>query len=107
MKIHNVFHVDRLIPFNETQEYGVAYPQPPPELIDGEEEYEVEEILDDRIKPRTCNQKQYYMKWKGYAQSENSWVDKKDLRATPVDYPTPPLSPNQITLLDPKQPFAP
>jgi len=82
MKIHDVFHVDRLIPFTETQEYGVAYPQPPPELIDGEEEYEVEEILDDRIKPRTRNQKQYYVKWKGYAQSENSWVDEKDLHAS-------------------------
>src|SRR5258707_2275804 len=30
-----------------------------------------------------------------------------ELRTTPVDYPTPSLSPNQITLLDPKQPFAP
>ncbi len=82
MKIHNVFHVDQLIPFTETQEYGKAYPQPPPELIDGEEEYEVEEILDDRIKPRTRNQKQYYIKWKGYAQSENSWVDEKDLHTS-------------------------
>jgi len=82
MKIHNVFHVDRLIPFTETQEYGKAYPQPPHELIDGEEEYEVEEILDDHIKPRTRNQKQYYVKWKGYAQSENSWVDEKDLHAS-------------------------
>src|SRR5260370_20529609 len=33
------------------------------------------------------------------------WTRK--LCATPVDYPTLPLSPNQITLLDPKQPFAP
>src|SRR5258708_8113824 len=31
----------------------------------------------------------------------------RELPATPVDYPTPSLSPNQITLLDPKQPFAP
>jgi len=30
-----------------------------------------------------------------------------ELHTTPVDYPTPSLSPNQITLLDPKQPFAP
>ncbi len=30
-----------------------------------------------------------------------------ELCATPVDYPTQPLSPNQITLLDLKQPFAP
>ena len=48
MKIHNVFHVDLLIPYQETDAYGTAYPQPPPELIDGEEEYEVEEIIADR-----------------------------------------------------------
>ena len=37
-KIHNVFHMDLLIPHKETQAYGEAYSQPPPELIDGEEE---------------------------------------------------------------------
>jgi chromodomain-containing protein len=26
MKIHDVFHVDQLIPFTETQEYGKVYP---------------------------------------------------------------------------------
>jgi chromodomain-containing protein len=55
-----------------------VYLQPPPELIDGKE-YEIEEILDDCIKPRTHDLKQYFVKWKGYAQSENSWVNKKDL----------------------------
>jgi chromodomain-containing protein len=82
MKIHNVFHVDQLIPFTETQEYSKAYPQPPPELIDGEEEYEIKEILDNCVKPRTHNLKQYFAKWKGYAQSENSWVNEKDLHTS-------------------------
>src|SRR5260370_37897648 len=40
-----------------------------------------------------------------YGLSFPVWM--RELRATPVDYPTQPLSPNQITLLDPKQPFAP
>src|SRR5712692_2126388 len=31
----------------------------------------------------------------------------REFRAAPVAYPTPSLTPNQITLLDPKQPFAP
>jgi chromodomain-containing protein/p58 integrase-like protein len=82
MKIHDVFHVNQLIPFTKTQEYGKAYLQPPSELIDGEEEYEIEEILNDCIKLRTCNLKQYFVKWKGYAQSENSWVNEKDLHAS-------------------------
>jgi chromobox protein 5 len=50
-------------------------------LIDGEEEYKIEKILDNRIKPRTHNLKQYFVKWKGYAQSENSWINEKDLHA--------------------------
>src|SRR5258708_36251284 len=40
-----------------------------------------------------------------YGLSLPIWTHK--LCATPVDYPTQPLSLNQITLLDPKQPFAP
>jgi hypothetical protein len=43
-----VFHVDLLTPYHEIEEHGVNYHQPPPELIDGEEEFEVEEIIDER-----------------------------------------------------------
>ena len=45
--MHNVFHVDYLIPHHETDTYGEQYSQPPPELIDGQEEYIIEEILND------------------------------------------------------------
>jgi chromodomain-containing protein len=51
-------------------------------LIDEKKEYKIEEILDDCIKPRTYNLKQYFVKWKGYAQLKNSWVNKKDLHAS-------------------------
>jgi hypothetical protein len=78
MKIHNVFHIDLLIPYNETEAYGETFSQPPPELIDGEEEFEVEEIIAHRIKYR---KKQYLVKWKGYSASEDSWVYEKDLNA--------------------------
>jgi len=37
-----------LTPFHETKEHGQNYPQPSPEVIDGEEEFEVEEIIDER-----------------------------------------------------------
>jgi hypothetical protein len=47
LRIHNVFHMDLLTPYHETKEHGANYTQPPPELIDGEEEYEVEEIIND------------------------------------------------------------
>ena len=81
MRIHNVFHVDRLIPYVETQAYGKAYPQPPPELIDGEEEYEVEAIIHHRHRRGRGRKKQFLIKWVGYPASENSWVNEEDLHA--------------------------
>jgi hypothetical protein len=81
MKIRNVFHVDLLIPYHETDAYGPAYSQPPPELIDGQEEYEIEAIIADRVRRRRT---QYLIKWLGYPESENSWVDAKDLHAPEI-----------------------
>ena len=80
MKIHDVFHVDLLTPYRQNQIYGEAFPQPPPDLIEGEEEYEVEEIVSDRRHGRSRSL-QYLIKWKGYPQSENSWVNAKDVHA--------------------------
>jgi hypothetical protein len=39
--------MDLLTPFHETKEHGQNYLQPPPEVINGEEEFEVEEIIDE------------------------------------------------------------
>jgi Chromo (CHRromatin Organisation MOdifier) domain len=77
-KIHNVFHMDLLTPYHETQAYGTMHSQPPPELIDGREEYEVEEIIDHRT---FRQKKQYLVKWLEYPMLENSWVNKKDLHS--------------------------
>ena len=44
--IHPVFHIDLLTPYRETRMHGVNYQRPPPDLVNGEEEYEVEKILD-------------------------------------------------------------
>ena len=43
---------------------------PPPELIDGEEEYAVKEILDSRMFWRRL---QYLVKWEGYGIENNTW----------------------------------
>jgi Chromo (CHRromatin Organisation MOdifier) domain len=75
-KIHNIFHVNLLTPYHETQAYGTMHSQPPPELINGEEEYEDEEIIDHRT---FRQKKQYLVKWLGYPMSENSWVNEKYL----------------------------
>jgi len=45
-------------------------PLPPPELIDGEEEYIVEKILNSRMFRRKL---QYLVKWEGYGIEVNTW----------------------------------
>ena len=44
-KLHPVFHVDLLTPYWETTFHGVNYDKPPPDLIDGEEEYKIERVV--------------------------------------------------------------
>jgi len=80
MKIHNVFHVDLLLPYKEMEAYGTLYTRPPP-IIDSEEEYEVEAILDTRRKGRG-HQLQYLVHWKGYPHADDSWFTHKDLHAS-------------------------
>ena len=78
--IHPVFHIDLLTPYRETPMHGANYQRPPPDLVSGEEEYEVEKILDSRLFGRR-RRLQYLVKWKGYPDSDNMWVDKDDVFA--------------------------
>jgi hypothetical protein len=78
--IHPVFHIDLLTPYKETTMHGPNFTWPAPELIDGEEEYSVEKILDSRhFGRRRCLQ--YLVKWEGYPDADNMWVDKDDVFA--------------------------
>ena len=77
-KIHNMFHVDLLTPYRETEFHGPNYTQPPPDLIGEEEQYKVEQVLDERNYGR-WKKKQYLVKWKGYPDSDNQWLDAKDM----------------------------
>ena len=63
--------------------HGPNFAQPPPDLIDREEEYEVEQVLDARRYGRGCKV-QYLIKWKGYPDSDNQWVDWNNLHAEEV-----------------------
>jgi hypothetical protein len=78
--IHPVFHIDLLTPYKETIMHGPNFTRPTPELIDGEEEYSVERILDSRHFGRR-RRLQYLVKWEGYPDAENMWVDKDDVFA--------------------------
>src|SRR6266571_5193580 len=78
--IYDVFHIDLLTPYWETDIHGSNYSRPAPDLVDNEEEYEVKKILDSRQFGRG-RKKQYLIKWKGYPDSDNEWVDKQDVHA--------------------------
>jgi hypothetical protein len=59
--IHPVFHASVLTPYVETKEHGKNYSRPPPDLIEGEEQYEVETIRSHRRHGRG-KQLQYLIK---------------------------------------------
>ena len=53
---------------------------PPPMVIDEVEEYEVEAILDFRVKSaRGKTHKEYLVKWKGYDICERTWEPEWNL----------------------------
>src|SRR5712672_577054 len=78
--IHDVFHASLLTPYRETTAYGPNFIKPPPDLIDGEEEYEVEAVLNHHMFGRR-RQVQYLIKWKGYPHSDNTWEPSENVHA--------------------------
>ena len=77
-KIHNVFHVDLLTPYREMEFHSTNYNRPPPDLVGEEEQYEVEQVLDECIYGR-WKKKHHLVKWKGYPNLDNQWLDAKDM----------------------------
>ena len=69
-RIHDVFHARLLQPYKENKVYGKNFTEAPPNLVEGEEVYEVETILNHRKRGRGY---QYFVKWRGYPISDASW----------------------------------
>jgi hypothetical protein len=78
--IHNVFHASLLAPYRETAEYGINYPEPPPNLEDEGEEYEVDQIVNSRCHGKN-KQLQFLIHWKGYSTAHDSWENATDVFA--------------------------
>jgi hypothetical protein len=55
-KVHDTFHVGLLMPYKESEKYGLNFLEPPPELLNGKPEWEVEEIMRQR---QYWNKQQY------------------------------------------------
>src|SRR6266446_2462921 len=82
-RIHDVFHASLLTPYHETAVHGPNFARPPPDLIDREEEYEVEQIVAHRQHGRS-KQLQYLIKWKGYPESDNTWEPADQVHAPEI-----------------------
>jgi len=78
--IHDVFHASLLTRYQETTAHGPNFSHPPPDLIGGEEEFEVEVIINHRLHGRRC-QLQYLVKWMGYPHSDNTWEPAENVHA--------------------------
>jgi len=79
-QVHDVFHISLLTKAPHDMIPGRKPMNPPPVIIDSEEEWEVEEILDSRFKNK---QLQYLVKWTGTDTSENSWEPDRNLKNAP------------------------
>jgi hypothetical protein len=82
MRIHPIFHVSLLKPHTESPtEFAGRKPPPPlPTIKGGEPEYEVEHIIDKRIKGRRV---EYLVKWKGYDLHDSTWQTAADVANAP------------------------
>jgi len=79
--VHDVFHISLLTKAPKDTIEGRRPVQPPPLIIDDEEELEVEEVINSRLKNR---QLQYLVKWKGTTDEENSWEKQANLKNAPL-----------------------
>ncbi|GAA5908929.1 hypothetical protein JCM5296_006825, partial [Sporobolomyces johnsonii] len=72
-RAHPMFHSSKLkryIPNDASLFPSRQPPRPGPIDVDGADEYEVEAIVDEKGKGRT---RRFFVKWRGYPESENSW----------------------------------
>jgi Chromo (CHRromatin Organisation MOdifier) domain len=77
-KIHNVFHASYLSSYKETIEHGSNFVEPPPDIIEGQPEWEVEAIVGMRLFGKR-KQKQYRVHWRGYPHANNTWKPEDNI----------------------------
>ena len=81
MKIHSVFHVSLLSPYYDSQVHfpDRTIPERPPAIeVGSEQEFEVEEIIGDRVYRNRYPE--YLVKWVGYPIYEATWEQAEALQ---------------------------
>ena len=53
-KVHDVFHAILLSPYREINTHGPNFSQPPPDTIDAEEEYKIDQIIAHHGNGKNC-----------------------------------------------------
>lgn len=78
MKQYPVFNADRLRLYVESPpEFDHRTPpKPPPDIVDGTEEWEVEKVVDYKMFGRTPK---WLVKWKGYSDDDSTWEPRRNL----------------------------
>ena len=77
--IHDVFHASLLTLQVITPEYRIPPALPLPELVDGESEFEVENILQHKFIGHK-KEIRYLVQWRGYSRAESTWEPEEHLR---------------------------
>jgi len=80
MRIHPVFHVSLLEPVHQNDIPGRVQDPAPPVIVDGHEEFEVEEVLDSRVR---YGKLQYLVHWKDWPISSRTWEPQANLANAP------------------------
>jgi hypothetical protein len=75
-RIHPTFHASELSSYCETDVHGPNFQEPPPDIINEEEEYEVEAILAHK---GTGKRRRYLVSWIGYSSASNEWIPEENL----------------------------
>lgn len=80
MRVHNLFHADRLRKFPGNPLPGQSTDAPEPTIYHSEEEFEVSEITNSRI---SRGQLQYQANWKGY-DTDRTWYPATNFKGAPT-----------------------
>ena len=71
-------HISLLTLYKETIEHGENFMELPPDIVDNMPEWKVETVLGQQTFSY-WKKKQYLVRWKGYSQAYDQWVNTEDM----------------------------